>query len=41
MTRREFLGFFLFGGFFSLLVKTLKGENKLKKARFWEKADEV
>lgn len=37
--RREFLGFFLFGGLASLLLKWFagKGESKPKEAMFWRR----
>lgn len=40
ITRREFLGFFILGGFLSIFFKKIKSEKKLKKAMFWRKADE-
>ena len=43
ITRREFLGFFLFGGLLSLFSKKIKPvvQEKSKKAMFWRKKDEV
>jgi len=42
MTRREFLGFFIFGGFLSFFSKKVKRivQEKSKKAMFWRKKDE-
>jgi len=48
MTRRDFLGFFLLGGFLSFFAKKLSDkkisltkEQKEKEAMFWRKADEA
>jgi hypothetical protein len=37
MTRRRFMGFFLIGGFISLLTKKLSVIKKPQKALFWKK----
>lgn len=39
MTRRDFLGFFVFGGFLSLLGRKLKNSEETREAMFWKKAD--
>ncbi len=43
MKRRDFLKFFLLGGFFGLFGKKVKAEekpeNKLKEAMFWRRLD--
>lgn len=42
ITRREFMGFFLFGGLLSLFSKRIKPVvNQSKKAMFWRKRDET
>lgn len=43
IARRDFLGFFLFGGFLSLLPKKITefAKQDAKKAMFWRKADEA
>ncbi len=45
MTRRDFLGFFLLGGFLSLFRKKITGKKinsgkKQKEAMFWRRTDE-
>jgi hypothetical protein len=39
MTRRDFLGFFVFAGFVSLLRRKLKGPGESREAMFWKKVD--
>lgn len=39
MTRRLFLGFFLIGGFLSLIKKRLTRREDLKEALFWKRLD--
>jgi hypothetical protein len=39
MTRRDFLGFFVFGGFLSFFGRKLNGPEGARKAMFWKKAD--
>ncbi len=40
MTRKQFLTFFLLGGFVSLFTRRVKAAPKIKKALFWRKKDE-
>ncbi len=40
MTRKQFMTFFLLGGFISFFANKIKTAPRIKKALFWRKKDE-